>query len=53
VLTATIVDSAATSPEPIKGVTIQGPATVTVTRGDVDCFITYNKRPETTPTPGR
>jgi hypothetical protein len=53
VLTATIVDPAAASAEPIKGITVQGPATVTVTRGDTDCFITYDKRPQTTPTPGQ
>jgi hypothetical protein len=53
VLTATILQTTSSStPEPINGVTIQGPATVTVTRGDTDCFITYNKRPDATPTPG-
>jgi len=52
VLTATIVGpDTSTASEFIKGVTISGPSTVTVTRGDTDCFITYRKRAEATPTP--
>jgi len=53
VLTATIIDANATANEPVKGVTIAGPATVSVNCPDpsATCFITYNKRPEATPTP--
>jgi len=53
VLAATIVDPSATpgQAEVVKGLTFAGPATVTVTRGDMDSVITYNKRAEPTPTP--
>lgn len=45
VLTAAIVDPAtkAGSLEPINNVVITGPATVMVTPGETNCFITYRK----------
>jgi hypothetical protein len=44
VLTATIVDPALSGTlEVINNIVIAGPATVTVTCGDTNCFITYRK----------